>query len=80
MWIVLTLQKNSVLQKLYLRHNHFESVAAAWFRDGLAINESLRVLDLSWNHLRLRGARSISEGVQVSHGTEHRESYSETCL
>ena len=59
------LETNSVLRRLYLRNNHFEREAAKWFRDALATNESLRILDLSWNHLRLMGAIWICEGVQV---------------
>lgn len=33
----------------------------------LANNDFLRVLDLSWNHLRMRGAMAIGSALQVSH-------------
>lgn len=29
-------------------------------------NETLERLDLSWNHLRLKGAAAICEGIKVS--------------
>lgn len=30
-----------------------------------AVNDFLKVLDLSWNHLRLRGATAIGRALQV---------------
>lgn len=30
------------------------------------VNNTLRTLDVSWNHLRLRGAMSFCQGIAVS--------------
>lgn len=44
----------------------FEERAAGWLREVLTNNETLETVDLSWNHLRTRGAIAIAEGVQVN--------------
>lgn len=53
------------MRRLYLSHNNFGTEAAKAFRDALSINESLRLLDLSWNNFRLKGAGYIADGVKV---------------
>ena len=58
-------QKNSTLKRLYLTHNQFEEKAAFHFKEALSHNESLELLDISWNHFRTHGAVAIAEGVQV---------------
>jgi hypothetical protein len=50
---------------LYLANNKFEERAAGWLREVLITNETLETVDLSWNHIRTRGAVGIAEGVQV---------------
>ena len=59
-------QKNSTLKRLYLTHNQFEEKAAFHFKEALSHNESLELLDISWNHFRTHGAVAIAEGVQVT--------------
>ena len=58
-------QHNSSLTTLYLRHNSFEVNIGEWLHKGLLINKSLRILDFSWNHLRLQGAVAIATAVKV---------------
>ena len=53
------------MRKLFLRHNHFETEAGRWFRDALTNNENLKMLDLSWNHFRLKGAGYLAEMIKV---------------
>lgn len=40
--------------------------AGAYFGEALQINDSLSVLDLSWNKLRLDGAVLLIHGLKVS--------------
>ena len=51
---------------MYLSRNLFEEKAAFHFKEALSHNESLELLDISWNHFRTNGAVAIAEGVQVS--------------
>lgn len=63
--IYIFIQKNFSLRNLKLSHNALEQEGGRWLRDALAQNENLKMLDLSWNHLRLKGAEFISELVMV---------------
>ena len=48
-----------------LDHNDFETVGAQWIKDALLQNENLKILDLSWNKIRLKGAEHIGVMIQV---------------
>ena len=64
-YIFIFLQKNTTLKRLYLSRNLFEEKAAFHFKEALSHNETLELLDISWNHFRTHGAVAIAEGVQV---------------
>ena len=40
-----------------------------------ASNDTLRELDLSWNHIRLKGACAIAQGIKVPRYIDHLTSY-----
>ena len=62
-----TQQNNTCLKQLKLAHNRFEDYGARHFQEALSDNESLELLDLSWNHFGRVGAALLAQGVQVRH-------------
>ena len=42
----------------------------------VASNDTLRELDLSWNHIRLKGACAIAQGIKVPRYIGHLMAYS----
>ena len=53
------------MKQLYLAHNRFEDPGAAQFQEAISDNESLELLDLSWNHFGRVGAALLAQGLQV---------------
>lgn len=49
------------------QYKNYRILALSFLFVFLANNDFLRVLDLSWNHLRMRGAMAIGSALQVSH-------------
>ena len=52
--------------KLSLKHNQFDDETAMLLRDALVGNEFLRMLDLSWNHFRMKGAEYLADIIRVN--------------
>lgn len=63
----LATQGNRTLKELLLCNNSFEEGAARWFKEGLSDNESLEVVDLSWNQWKTKGAVCLAEAIEVKH-------------
>uniref|UniRef100_A0A8C6YCL5 Leucine rich repeat containing 74A n=1 Tax=Naja naja TaxID=35670 RepID=A0A8C6YCL5_NAJNA len=59
------LQANYRVIELDLSYNEFAEKGGELFGQVLANNESLEILDLSWNHLRLKGATALSNSLKV---------------
>uniref|UniRef100_A0A670YC31 Leucine rich repeat containing 74A n=1 Tax=Pseudonaja textilis TaxID=8673 RepID=A0A670YC31_PSETE len=59
------LQANYRVIELDLSYNEFAEKGGELFGQVLANNESLEILDLSWNHLRLKGAIALSNSLKV---------------
>lgn len=62
-------QNNTCLKHLKLAHNRFEDCGARHFQEALSDNESLELLDLSWNHFGRVGAAMLAQGLQVRYAT-----------
>ena len=60
------MQKNITLKKLYLSYNKFGDGSGQAFKDALSNNDTLHLLDLSWNLFRTQGALCLSDGMKVS--------------
>nr|XP_016847043.1 PREDICTED: leucine-rich repeat-containing protein 74A [Anolis carolinensis] len=60
-----SLMVNYRVIELDLSHNEFFEKAGEQLGQMLANNEALEVLNLSWNHLRMKGAVALSAGLRV---------------
>ena len=58
-------QKNTSLKYLDLSHNSLDEQAGLHLGPAIAANEWLDSLNLSWNHLRHKGAYSIALSLKV---------------
>jgi len=46
--------KRNIFQELDLSGNKFCEIGGEWLGQGIAANEALEYLNLSWNHLRMK--------------------------
>ena len=60
------LQEGTELTNLKLNHNQFHDIGGAVIGEAIARNSSIEKLDLSWNHLRGKGAEAIAAGLLVT--------------
>ena len=58
-------QTNTSLKTLDLSHNWLDEQAGLYLGPSIASNEWLERLDLSWNHLRHKGAFSVALSLKV---------------
>ena len=54
-----------MIEYLSLAKNHLGESAGVELGPAVADNSSLRVLDLSWNNIRRKGAVALSQGLKV---------------
>lgn len=59
-------QRNTVLQELNLSYNNIGDEGASCVAKGLAANDYLKILDISWNKIRPFGTVQVVKAVQVS--------------
>jgi len=58
-------QETRNLRYLNLSYNQFRETGGRMLGDAIGYNDSLREIDLSWNHIRRDGAIGIAEGLMV---------------
>ncbi|XP_048777210.1 leucine-rich repeat-containing protein 74A-like isoform X2 [Ostrea edulis] len=63
------IQKNESIQELILAHNNLGDSGLA-VGAALVENETLKSLDLSWNHIRVIGAVGLANGVRMNSNLE----------
>lgn len=58
-------QNTSRVEYLDLSRNKLGEIAGVALGPAIAENSSIKHLDLSWNHLRRKGAVAIAQGIKV---------------
>ena len=56
------------MEYLDLSHNNLCEAAGMQLGPAISDNASIKELDLSWNHLRRKGAMAVAAGVKVRTG------------
>ena len=65
-------QSSSRVEYLDLSHNNLCEAAGLHLGPAISDNASIKELNLSWNHLRRKGAMAVAAGVKVRTNQRYR--------